>query len=286
MQQGIVNLSAEQYHADPAPTASLSSSIANILIDQSPHHAWLAHPRLNLQYEREEESKFDLGSAAHMMLLERREDKIVRVQADDWRTKAAREARDAARLDGQVPVLERHYGAIVAMCTAAQDYLLTTELGDILATGDAERTVLWQEGQLWYRCRPDLLSADRRVILDYKSTTSAAPDFVAKQIGRMGYDLQSQFYTRGVRAVTGREDTVFVFLFQENTPPYACSLISLSNAYVEVGNLKVARAMTVWQQCIAKNNWPAYTSRILYAEPKPWDLMQAEELGKTEEDDQ
>ena len=81
MQQGIVNLTAEQYHSDPCPTASLSSSIANILLDQSPLHAYLAHSRLNLQYEREESSRFDLGSAAHMMLLERREDKIVRVQA-------------------------------------------------------------------------------------------------------------------------------------------------------------------------------------------------------------
>lgn len=284
MNQGILNLTAEQYHADPAPIASLSSSIANILLDQSPLHAYLAHPRLNLQYEREESSRFDLGSAAHMMLLERREDKIVRVQADDWRTKAAKEARDAAQANGQYAVLERQYVDIVAMCTAAQDYLLTTELGDMLATGDPERTVLWQEGALWYRCRPDLMSADRRIVLDYKSTASAAPEFISRQIGRMGYDLQSEFYTRGIQAATGREDTTFVFLFQEITPPYACSLISLSNAYREVGKLKVARAMGLWQKCVTTNTWPGYTTKVLYVEPTPWQLVDAETTSKEEEE--
>jgi hypothetical protein len=284
MNAGIYTLTADQYHADPAPTASLSSSIASVLLTQSPMHAWLAHPRLNHNYTREEgNSRFDLGSAAHMMLLERREDRIVRVQADDWRTKAAKEARDAAQANGQYAVLERQYADIVAMCTAAQDYMLTTELGDMLATGDPERTVLWQEGDLWYRCRPDMLSKDRRIVLDYKSTASAAPDAIAKQIGRMGYDMQSEFYTRGISAVTWREDTAFVFLFQEITPPYACSLISLSNAYRAVGQAKVARAMGTWHTCVKTNNWPAYTNRILYAEPKPWDLTQAEDESNQEE---
>jgi PDDEXK-like domain of unknown function (DUF3799) len=284
MNPGIYNLTAEQYHADPAPTASLSNSIANILLDQSPLHAWMAHPRLNPAYEREVNNNFDLGTAAHLMLLERREDKIVRVQADDWRTKAAKEARDTARANGQHPVLERQYADIVNMCTAAQDYMLTTELGDMLATGLPEQTILWQEGALWYRSRPDLLSADKRVTLDYKSTSSAAPDFVAKQIGRMGYDLQSEFYTRGVNAVTGREP-VFVFLFQEVTKPYACSLISLSNTFREVGKLKLKRAMQLWETCVTADKWPAYTNKILYAEPKPWDAAEMEATKNDQEEE-
>jgi hypothetical protein len=288
---GIFNLTAENYHADPCPTASLSSSIANILLDQSPLHAWLAHPRLNPNYAREASARFDLGSAAHMMLLERREDRIVRVQAKDWRTNAAKEARDAAQANGQFAVLEHQYADILAMCTAAQDYLLTTELGDMLATGDPEQSVLWKEPNasaagshvLWYRCRPDLLSKDRRVILDYKSTSSAAPDFVSKQIGRMGYDLQSEFYTRGLKAI--ELEPTFVFLFQEITPPYACSLISLSNTFREVGKLKVARAMKIWETSITSNTWPVYTNKILYCEPKPWDAAEMEATKDQQEEE-
>jgi hypothetical protein len=278
------NLTAEQYHADPCPIPSLSSSIASILIEQSPYHAWLAHPRLNANHTRTESSRFDLGSAAHMMLLERRTDRIVRVQADDWRTKAAKEARDAAQANGQYAVLERQYADIVAMCTVAQDYMLTTELGDILATGTPEQTCLWQEGAMWCRARPDMLSADLRVCLDYKSTASAAPEFIARQIGRMNYDLQSELYTRGLCNVLDH-DVTFVFLFQEIQEPYACSLISLANAYREVGALKVRRALDLWTKCVTTNTWGGYSSKVLYAEPPAYEVIAAEQLNETQEID-
>jgi hypothetical protein len=272
----IAPLTAEQYHADPAPAPSLSSSIANILLDQSPLHAWLAHPKLNPNYVREVDSRFDLGSAAHLMLLERREDRIVIVDADDWRTNKAKEQRDDAHLQGKYAILRRHYDDIVIMCRKAREFLAGTELTDMLDTGAAEQTVVWQEDDFWYRCRPDLLSADHRVVLDYKSTDSASHEAFAKQIGRMGYDLQAEFYTRGLTAVTGIEP-VFVFLAQEITPPYACSISALSNAYRAVGQAKVKRAMSIWRGCLTGDLWPAYTCQLLYAEPKPWDMTLTEE---------
>lgn len=275
MTPGVHVLTADAYHADPAPVPSLSSSIANILLCQSPLHAWLAHPKLNPHYVREVDSRFDLGSAAHLMLLERREDRIVIVDAADWRTNKAKEARDAAQLLGKYAILQRHYEDVVRMVDAARTYLAGTELTDLLDTGDAERSVLWQEGDFWYRCRPDLMSADRRVILDYKSTANAAPDVVATQIGRMGYDLQSELYTRGLTSVT-RAEPAFVFLFQEITPPYACSLIALSNAYRAVGQAKVKRAMNLWRASLQSGLWPAYTPELLYAEPTSWQLTEAE----------
>jgi hypothetical protein len=275
MNASILPLTAAEYHADPCIRPSLSNSIAQVLIDQSPAHAWLKHPRLNPNYESEKDSKFDLGSAAHVMLLERRNDCIVRVNADDWRTKAAREARDAAQANGQYAVLERQYNDIEAMVRAARQFVDDTELAGILSTGDAEHTVTWQEGSIWCRIRPDLLSADRRIILDYKTTPSAHPDAFIMQIGRMGYDLQAEFYVRGVEDLTGLEST-FVFLCQESKPPYACSLVALANSYREVGKSKVNAAMRVWSECMITNAWYGYSNKIHYADPKPWDLIRAE----------
>jgi hypothetical protein len=274
----IEALSADKYHADPAPQPSLSSSIAHILLDQSPLHAWLAHPRLNPKFERETDSRFDLGSAAHMMLLERREDRIVRVEADDWRTKTAKEARDAAQAVGKYAVLERQYCDIKEMCDAARKFLMRTELGNILDTGEAEQTLVWEDNGVWCRARPDLMSEDRKIVLDYKSTASAEPGAFARQIGRMGYDLQDQFYSRGVEVLTGKLP-IFVFLAQEITKPYACSLVALSNSYQFVGQDKVTRALDLWKTCLLQNSWPSYNTRIHYAEPKPWDLTQAEEAA-------
>jgi hypothetical protein len=214
-----------------------------------------------------------------MMLLERRSDAIVVVDAPDWRTKAAKEQRDAAQAAGCFAVLAHQHTAIVEMVKAAKAFVESSELGDILTTGTAEQTVTWQEGETWCRCRPDLISADGKIVLDYKTTGSAAPEAFIQQIGRMGYDLQSEFYLRGLESDDpGRGDTTFLFLAQEITEPYACTLHGLANTYRAIGQSKVQRAIDRWTHCMTTNKWPTYTTQIHWAEPKPWDLAQAEEM--------
>src|SRR5258708_2254328 len=47
---GIYDLDDDDYHQDPAPEPSLSSSIVKLLDQQTPAHAYAAHPRLNPQF--------------------------------------------------------------------------------------------------------------------------------------------------------------------------------------------------------------------------------------------
>jgi|ERR1700677_294502 len=274
LEPGLHNLSSDIYHADPCVKPSLSSSIANVLLTQSPLHAWMAHPRLNPNFQRESDSRADIGSAAHAIFLERDESKIVIVQANDWRTNAAKQARDDAHAQGKYAILEAKFAAVKQMVTRAESYLNETELRGILDTGSPERSIIWQEGETWCKARPDLLSADRRVCLDYKTTESAQPDTFIRQIPRLGYDTQASWYSRGMGAL-GHE-TEFVFLAQEITEPYSCSLIGLSNAYKEVARLKVERALHIWRECVDTNRWPAYSTKILYAEPTSYQMAELE----------
>ena len=285
MNATLLPLTAAQYHADPAIRPSLSNSIAQILIDQSPAHAWLAHPRLNPNYEPAEDSRFDIGSAAHMMLLERRIDAIVIVDAADWRTKAAKEQRDAARANGQLAVLRYQFERMEQMVIAARQFIDTTELAGILETGAAEQTLMWEQDGALCRCRPDLLAAGNAVMLDYKSTENAEPEAFIRQIARMSYDLQAEWYVKGGKALSGSEPT-FVFLAQEIMAPYACSLISLANSYREVGKSKVSRAVAIWNKCVRDDSWPAYSTRIHYAEPTSWQLTDELEVKKPQSDDE
>lgn len=285
MQTGIYTLPAATYHADPCPAPSLSNSIANTILTRSPLHAWHEHPRLNSSFVRTHDTKFNVGTAAHALLLERRHDGIVIVDAPDWKTKAARERRDEAYANDQTPILSHQYDRIMSgMCLAAQTFIDTTELAGIFQLGLAEQTVIWKEGDTWCRARPDLLSADRHIIVDYKTTENAEPEAFIRQIARMSYDLQAEWYVRGVKAVTG-EEPVFVFLAQEISPPYACSLVSLSNAYRAIGQSKVSRALTLWMACTQSGKWPAYSTRIAYAEPRPWDITQLDESTETNTDE-
>jgi PDDEXK-like domain of unknown function (DUF3799) len=275
MKPGLHTMTAAEYHADPAPEPSLSSSIAKILLTRSPYHAMLAHPRLNASFKPDTDSRLDLGSAAHALLLERDESRITWVPYDDWRTNAAKAYRDAAHGEGKMPVLAKFQPQLQQMVVIARQFVQDSELGDILDTGSAEQTMLWHEtgpfGVMWFRARTDLLSADRRVVCDYKTVASAAPNDVIRQIGNMNYDLQAEFHSRGVAATTKVSPT-FIFLAQEIDSPYACSLVALSEAYRSIGKSKVERAMRIWADCLHAKSWPGYDNRIHYAEPAVWQI--------------
>lgn len=257
-----------EYHADPCPAPSLSSSLAKVLLRQSPLHAKMMHPKLSPNYVSPESSRFDLGTMAHAMLLEGDDSKLVVIEADDWRTKAAKEARDAARAEGKLPILQKQSADLFAMVQQARKFLKNSEVGGV--TFDSELTIAWQDNGVWCRSKYDWISDRRDIVLDYKTTDDANPETFIRQIGRMGYDMQAAFYTRGAQALGFRP--TFAFLAQEITPPYACSLIALSNTYMEIAAGKADIAIRTWAHCLKADSWPAYTDRILYAEPPAWEM--------------
>ena len=276
---GVYTMLAEDYHADPCPVASLSSGVARILVSQSPRHAWIAHPRLNPAHVSEERQAFDLGSASHALLLEGA-DRTEVINAPDYRTKAAQEARAAARRAGKHPVLRAQYHAVCTMAGIAQEAITgcTDLAGMTLADGDPERVLVWREGDAWCRARPDWISRDLRVQISYKTTaTSANPTEFARQIEKMGYDLQDAFYLRGARANGAPNDAITLTLVQENAPPYACAWLGLDPVYMAMANGKASRAIELWQECTKRDRWPGYPERIHWITPPAYVLAKWEE---------
>ena len=283
--QGIHTISAEDYHADPCPEPSLSASIANRLLSQSPAHARIAHPRLNPDYAPEESDRFDLGSAAHALLLENDSSRITWIDAPDFRSGTARAAKIDARAHGKLPVLTKYQDVLHAMVKAARQAVAQSEFAGLFDSGQAEQTVVWFENNanfldpaakreraaagIWLRCRPDWWSGDKTIVLDYKTAASAAPEQFIRQIGNMAYDLAAEFYLRGM-AQHGAK--TYVFLAQELEPPFACSLHTLGSAYREIAQEKVERAIQVWRMCIQSGQWPAYTLKLHHAEPPAWEM--------------
>lgn len=285
MTPGIHKISAEDYHADNlAPVPSLSSSIANTLLQRSSLHAWFEHPRLNPAFQKEDSAIMDAGKIAHAILLEGNADNLVVVNANDWRTKAAQETRDQAWKDGKIPVLVGKLETITAMVEAAKAYIAQTELAGIFDEdqGDSELTLLWQEGPTWCRARPDRWSRDRKVMLDYKTGAgSAEPNGWARQMMSMGYDVQNGLYRRGARAVVpslGVDDPAFVFLVQENDPPFVCSLVSMSPPLIDLADRKVAYALDLWKANMAMNQWRGYPRFICHVEAPEYAVRSFEDL--------
>ena len=277
----IHRISMAAYLADPAEQPSLSSSIAHKLITRSPLHAWRDHPRLGGAV-REDSGVADIGTVAHDLLLGG-EGKICVIDPnnypsttgtipDGWTNKAIRAARDQARANGLTPILAGAMAGARAMVKAAHEFIATSEIAGVFDAGEAELTVIEQIDGVWLRCRPDWMSD--RYLLHYKTTkASAAPEaFIRGIMPSMGYDMAMAFYA----VCTPMSGRLHRMLVQEQDAPYACSLIALSPALLEISLLKVRRAIALWEQCMLSGTWPGYSSRVHYAEPTPWALAAAE----------
>jgi len=266
-----MTMNAAEYHARP----ELSSSLAQLIITQSPLHAWTASRALNPNYVSEEKEAFDIGSAAHALLLEG-QDRMVVIQADSYRTKDAQMQRDAARAEGRHPVLAHKYQDVLKMRDVAVRAIAECEdlNGLVLSAGRAEHVVLWNDGGVACRARPDWMRD--ALVLDYKSTTDATPRGFARQIARMGYHYQAEFYSRGIEKLIGQRPT-FVFLAQEVEAPYACTFHACDGTLRTIAESDVTAAIKTWGACLAANRFPAYDHRVIHwAEAAPWQIAEAE----------
>lgn len=259
---------ASVYFSDPMPRPSLTQSIAKLLIDRSPKHAWHAHPRLNPNYRHDDDdytAAKAIGNAAHKLVLERGKE-IVVIEAPDFRTKEARSTRDAVTAEGKVPILIKHYGRAVKMAAIATERL---RMLGLTADGASEVVLGWEEGGTWFRSMIDRLSADRRTIIDYKTTGSCcAPYVVGRLMAEAGWDLQAAMHERGLNVLdpdsAGRRRHIFVA--QENEEPFDLAVCELSESVMTMGRKRLAAAVNLWRMCSATNNWPGYIAKIIAPE--------------------
>lgn len=268
---GIHDMSAAAYHADPAETPSLSASIARTLLASSPAHARAAHPKLNPDFAKIDDKKFDLGTAVHDVFLEDG-DPVEVIIADSWRTKAAQEQRDQARAHGRIPLLDGQWEEVKAMLTALRQQIDRFDADPpLFHIGKPEQTLVWEEDGVTCRARLDWLHDDLSAIDDLKTTSHTAnPEkWTRNTLYNIGCDIQAAFYVRGVKALTGLEPQ-FRWIVCETYPPFAMSVIAPGPDVLALANDKVDRAIALWRQCLAADRWPAYPGRVCYAELPPW----------------
>lgn len=271
---GFYEMTAAEYHADPCPEPSLSASFASELVTTTPAHARLKHPRLNPELVDQQAEHFDIGEVVHAAFLEGLD--IVQVlNFDDWRTKAAREARALARADGKVPLLRNVWSAVEEMLKSTGPQLAAHEDGrTMFGDGLAEPVLVWREDGLWFRSRLDWLrvaSTRRFAIDDFKTTsTTADPEQLSERtVWNNGWDVKASFYRRGLLALTGYP-AEFRFAVQETYPPYALSVVSPSPGAEVLGDMKVHIAIERWRRGLLEHDWHAYPKRTAYFEVPGW----------------
>ena len=273
------------YLGDPAPEPSLTSSLVRDLLRTAPRKVWRNCARLNPDYEAAKKDIFDLGSAAHALFIGEGAE-IVVVDATDWRTKVAKDAKAAAYAAGKTPIKKNDMRRVEAMAEAAkQQFGQHEELRDFQVVEPCrEASIFWREAGVTCRCRPDLYLDGPPIIIHHKTTgVNLNPYTLSKYAASLGWELIAAHYAAGVQALTGEDPQQF-FAVQETTPPYLALVAQLDAAFLDLGRQRRQRALAIWEWCLSENKWPGWPDGTVVLEAPPWHENMAIQQRDAEQD--
>jgi len=258
------------YFEDPCPTPSFTQTLAKIVLEKSPLHAWYAHSRLNPDFRPDDDTSYDVGNIAHNLMIGRGKQIIVLdEQFEDWRTKEARRLREEAAAEGKLAVLSRKFTLAAKMVDAAHDAMEAAECGDAFTDrGHGEAVIAWKEDGIWFRSMIDWLRPNVALCYDYKTTgSSVAPHAVGRLMADAGWDIQAAMQERGLLALRLTSPSWhFRFVAQEDKKPFATTVVELSESAMTMGRKKLDVAIRIWKHCMKTNRFPGYPTQIVVPE--------------------
>lgn len=270
----VRDLPHEQYLQHPALSASGAKTIV-----RPGGPARFAYERL---HGRPPRAQFDVGHAAHLAVLGVGPELVV-IDAPDWRTNAAKAARDLARAEGKVPVLVGTAQQVADMAAALRaDPLAARVLAK--GRGEPEVSLFWHDpehdvdrrGRVDWLREPD--ANGRLILVDYKTTDSADPDALARSVVRFGYHMQASWYRDLVIGLGLASSVPFLFVFQETAAPYLVNVVELDAPTLQMGADRNQQALEVFARCTSSGEWPGYTAAgITHLSAPTWAHRQHEQ---------
>lgn len=262
---GLYDLTMAEYLDDPAPEPSFSASIGKLLLQMSPKHAWLEHPRLGNARAEPPNAKADFGSVVHELVLGK--GSVIKVlDVSDFRGARAK-LRDEALAEGCIPIKTADFQR--AQAAAAE---IRSQLKDVFEEGVAEQTMIWRAGDIWCRARPDWLIRAAHMVFDLKITginLSPIERKVERNIFEQWYDFAIAHYMDGYRRLIG-EELEYRLLFVEDHPPFSIRPFRLTGQGIEMGQRKLEAARSRWRSCMKNGKWPGIVLELGLADPEPW----------------
>jgi hypothetical protein len=180
----INDLREAEYHAMPA----LSATGAWQLVNDCPAIYWHTSPFNPDAMPPETSEAMDIGTALHLAVLEpdRLAARVALCPGDDWRTKAAREAREQAQASGLISLLGKHIDLVYALRKA----LLANEfVAHMLDGAQTEVSYFWDDEGIPCKARADIITRDGLAIGDLKSSANASPEFFQRRAFDAGHFL-------------------------------------------------------------------------------------------------
>lgn len=278
----LYDLPAADYHAMQA----LSAGGAWTLATECPALYWHRSPFNPAAAAPENGKRMDIGTALHLAALEpdRLAQRTVMIEADDWRTKEARDQRDAAYDAGQVPLLIKDAALVDRLADAIRCNKHAAELLDGALT---EVSYFWTAAGIPCKARADIQRNDGRMG-DLKASASASPEFFQRQAFRAGHFLRVPWYCDGYEVAYGKRISEYWFIVASSEEPHLVTTCRLDDRAIEWGRLKIRRAMALFRECRSRGIWPPYCPEPVTIGLPDWAeyrLADQEQAGHFSEDD-
>lgn len=260
------DLSPADYFAEPCPKPALSSSGITTLLYRSPLHFWHAHPALGGGTQAKDTAATYRGSLVHRLALGKGDDFRV-LPFDDYRTKEAKEARDACIADGVIPVKPAQYAEAEAMADR-----IAAAIDDACAGQDyqTEVVILGERNGIHRRCMVDVWCPALGLALDVKTAAKVTDGWLNRAFAG-GYARQDAFYTDLIDEATGDHGrNRFEFLFVEAEAPFIGRRAKVDEAYRTGGRSEIARAEAIFARCMEAGEWPGPADYV--ASPPAWQV--------------
>jgi exodeoxyribonuclease VIII len=250
----IPDLPIDQYHGGIGVSKSQLDQIA-----KSPAH---------YQYARTAPKKDPtaaqrFGSLTHLAVLEPHKLNVVVGPDLNKNTKEWKAFKAQVEAEGKEIVTQEEFDTLEGMKAAVYAHPAAARL---LGHGPVEHSAYWIDPAtgLLCRCRPDkLIRTERGVILvDLKTTEDASEAEFSRSIENYRYHVQAAFYTDGIEAALGEPVAAFAFIAVEKKAPYAVACYQLATVDIEDGREAYQADLFRLQECMTRNEWPAYSPRI------------------------
>lgn len=279
---GLVwNMPDHQYHADPVPAGSLSSTGARLLLDSPARY----HHELN---NRQGRRAFDVGHVVHTKILGTGAPIVTYpdehlTPSGNPSTKAATKAwEDEQRANGLAIISRADLALVDAMSEAVLAHQGAREL--LEKPGHSEVSAFAQDPDtgVWCRARFDRLTDDGLAI-DLKTTAgSASPAGFGRDAARFGYPIQEAHYTATYEWATGTELPAMRWIVVEKRPPHLVAVHEFDEATRITADELAAKARHIYAECRATDTWPAYGTDTLTPQIPNWFFDQFEDDDEIE----
>lgn len=248
----------------------LSPSVANEIVSVCPRAGWAKH-RLLGNLGETTASNIE-GKLWHAAVLGHEDGEVAALDFDSFRTKEAREARDEATANGQIPVTRakwEEYFLPGAHRVREELYREGIELHEEGAESDVsvEERIEWVERASngnEVQCSGVIDYRHGFAIEDMKSHGKAAvtQNIAEQEIAKSHALLQAAAYPRAIAQLHGvdYERVSMRFLFFQTVEPYMVTPVDLDGEFQHAAELRWQRAIDIWEACLSKgtemHHWP------------------------------